>query len=186
MNAAKPATRHSSAGRNLSPHAKGVFVPMTSERLENVDADRAHLGLSRGGAIAAVYDNFRATATTAAQQRAAEADAKAAILESLTAPLIDGLRELTDAINERAHQRRAVGVHSNQVAKLANVMRMAIERGDLTRAMSTRVDEVVLALQGIERRLGELAEAERGDDALAAEVRALLTSSEPIREADAA
>ncbi|WP_432789361.1 hypothetical protein QYM46_13620 [Brevibacterium sp. K11IcPPYGO002] len=186
MNAAKSPTRRASAGRALSPNAKGVFVPMTPERLENVDADRAHLGLSRGGAIAAVYDNFRAAAITAAQQRAAEADAKAAVFESLAAPLMDALQELTDAIDGRAHQRRAVGVHSNQVAKLANVMRMAIERGDLTDVMSTRVDELVLALQGIERRLGELAEAERNDDALAAEVRALLTSSEPIREADAA
>lgn len=186
MNTAKSSTRRSNDGRNLSPHAKGVFVPMTPERLENVDADRAHLGLSRGGAIAAVYDNFRAAATTAAQQRAAEADAKAAVLESLAAPLVDALQSLTDAINERAHQRRAIGVHSNQVAKLANVMRMAIERGDLAAATSTQVNEVVLALQGIERRLGELAEAERGDDALSAEVRALLISSEPGREVDAA
>lgn len=186
MSTAKSTTRRASAGRNLSPHAKGVFVPMTPARLENVDADRAHLGLSRGGAIAAVYDNFRTTSATAAQQRAAEADAKAAVLESLTAPLIDGLQELTDAINERAHQRRAIGVHSNQVAKLANVMRMAIERSDLTGATLTQIDAMVIALQGIERQLGELAEADHGDDALAAELRTLLTSSEPGREADAA
>lgn len=186
MNTAKSTTRRSNARRPLSPHAKGVFVPMTLERLENVDADRAHLGLSRGGAIAAVYDNFRAAATAAAQQRAAEADAKAAVLESLAGPLVDALQSLTDTINERAHQRRAVGVRSNQVAKLANVMRMGIERGDLTSATSTQVDELVLALAGIERRLGELAEAERGDDALAAEVRAVLAPAEPERKTRAA
>lgn len=104
--------------RRLKPDAAGVFVPMTRERLAQLDADRAELGLSRGGALAALYDSLRSEAMGAVLE-GRQADAAAA--ESLQ-PLTDTVLALADAWQQRARQRQAIGVHTNQLARYANAL----------------------------------------------------------------
>src|SRR5690606_33006862 len=157
----------------LSPDAKGVFVPMTSERLKRLDADRARLGLSRGGALAAVYDNLGDAALDAAQRRGAAAAAEAATLAQELSPLVEALSALESAWAARARQRQSIGVHTNQLAKLCNVLRIAL--GDGRAIDPADVERLASALEAIDRRLEKQVEEERADDALLAEVRDHLT-----------
>lgn len=160
-------TQHS-----LKSDSKGVFVPMTPERLRRVDADRAKLGLSRGGALAAIYDNLGSEAVDAAQRRSADAAATAESVAELVAPLIEAMAALDAAWAARAKQTQAIGVHSNQVARLANVERLAARDGD--KAALQSFETLAHALQGVARALEAQTELERQDDALRAEVRAVL------------
>lgn len=158
--------------RALSPNAKGVGVPMTPERLRRLDRDRARLKLSRGGALAAIYDQLGDAAVDAAQQRGAEADAKATDLTIVLAPLVDALHALDAAWVERANARQRIGVHTNQIAKLANVERLQVSVGGLV--SDDTAEMFALALENVRWALEAQATSEREDDVLRSAVRALL------------
>ncbi len=178
MSTAKKSTQRKRSVRSLSPDAKGVYVPMTPERLLQLDADRAKLGMSRGGALAALYDNLGedavsiAAAATAQQQVLAQQQVVAEAGAKAMEPLIDALQTLGTAWVRRANQRQAIGVHTNQIAKLANVDRLLVRDGG--QVSEQTLESLVLALQGIARRLDEQAVAEGEDDQLVAAVRALV------------
>lgn len=160
-----------------------VGLSLRPDELDELDRLRAPLGdLARSSALKTMLLHLGDAAAQRAQavQAADVADAESA------EPLIDALQDLTDAINARALQRRAIGVHSNQIAKLANVLRAAAERGDAAQVSAAQVDALVHALHGIERVLSQQAAAEREDDMLAASVRAVLTGPRSTRGADAA
>lgn len=157
-----------SAKRKLSPDAKGVYVTMTPERLKRLDEDRSKLDLSRGGFLAKVYDVYRDDLVAGLLARV-EADEAGA--ESMQA-LVDASCALSDAWGHRALQRQRIGVHTNQIARLANVLAVRARQG--APVSQDDVESLVLALQGIERRLTEQSDAERDDDTLRAVVRAIV------------
>ena len=157
-----------SAAKQLSKDAKGVTVPMTPDRLANIDADRRTLHLSRGGALAAIYDAFRTEGVERAQQHAEMTGAAAEV----TADLADAVNALGRSWDERAKQRAAIGNHSNQIAKLANVYRL--KQADGEEVTDEQVETLSLALAGVARALEKQAAIERADDRLRAEVRAAL------------
>ncbi len=79
---------------------------------------------------------------------------------------------------DRAHQRRAIGVQNNQISKFGNVLAAAIRDGRVEEITAERFDDLVLALQGIERQLIAQSAAESGgDDAVLAEVRVLIAKA---------
>lgn len=156
------------AAKQLSKDAKGVFVPMTPDRLASIDADRRILHLSRGGALAAIYDAFRTEALERTQEHAAVAGAAA----EDTSDLADAVNALGRAWDERAKQRAAIGNHSNQIAKLANVYRLRLAAGE--EVTDDQVETLSLALAGVARALEKQAAIESADDRLRAEVRAAL------------
>lgn len=156
------------AARKLSKDAKGVFVPMTPDRLANIDADRKTLLLSRGGALAAIYDAFRTEGVERAQEHTAVTGAAAEV----TADLAGAVNALGRAWDERAKQRAAIGNHSNQIAKLANVYRLRQAAGE--EVTDEQVETLSLALAGVARALEKQAAIESADDGLRAEVRAAL------------
>lgn len=145
-----------------------VGVSMSPADLAVLDAQTAQLGSpSRATALKQLWQHM---GDVAAQRHQVVTAADAAGAESVE-PLIDALHEASQAWHQRAHQRRAIGVHSNQIAKLANVLSAAVTRGDLSEITSEQIDTITLALQGIERRLIEQSAAESEDDAVLAAVR---------------
>lgn len=157
-----------SAAKQLSKDAKGVTVPMTPDRLASIDADRKTLHLSRGGALAAIYDAFRTEGVERAQEHAAVTGAAAEVASDLAG----AVNALGRAWDDRAKQRAAIGNHSNQIAKLANVYRLRLANSE--GVTDEQVETLSLALAGIARALEKQAAIESADDVLRAEVRAAL------------
>lgn len=119
-----------------------------------------------------IYDRFGGDDVDAAARHAVDADADAANLALVLAPLVDAMAALDAAWIARANQRQRIGVHSNQIAKLANVERLSVREGGLV--ADDTVELLGLALREVSRRLDEQMTAERHDDRLRADVRALL------------
>ncbi|MFE5777552.1 hypothetical protein [Brachybacterium sp. NPDC056505] len=164
-----------SARRAPSPDSKGVFVPMTRERLALVDADRQVLGLSRGAAMARIYDEFRTEGLERTQQRAEAGGAVAEQARGLADRVHDlasALKGLDDAWSARARQRQSIGVHSNQIAKLANVHGVTVRQGGSV--CDEEIAVLGLAVRGVERALDAQQEAELDDDELRARTREAL------------
>ena len=155
------------------PSTQVVGARFRADELVKLDAQRALLGTNddgvpihaRGTALKVMWHHFGDDAIAAAASHQSRAGADAQALQ----PLIDTLADLTSAWRARARQRRAIGVHTNQIARCANVLRRDGAADPAT------LDALVLVLQDIERRLDEQARAERDDDHLIASARRLIT-----------
>lgn len=153
-----------------------VGVSFRPDELKDLDRQRAGLrtrdsgrpSFSRAAAVKLLWKKFGDDAATTAtrQQSLAEADAQAA------QPLIDDLTAATEAWNTRAHQRRMIGAHANQIAKFANNLLLTVRDGG--EVSDEDIGSLVLALQGIERRLDVQAAAEHEDDQILAAVRTIV------------
>ncbi|GAB3563274.1 hypothetical protein [Spelaeicoccus albus] len=156
-----------------SPSRTVVGVSFQPDELKDLERQRAVLGVrdsgqpkfSLAGTVKLLWEKFgdEAVAVDAQQQVVAEADAR------VTQPLIDALDALATAWNRRAHQRQAIGVLNNQIAKFVNAQQF-----DDDPLSTENVERLILALQGIKRRLDDQSAAEREDDQLLAAVRALV------------
>lgn len=142
-------------GPKPSSAAKGVYVSLSAEALERLDKLRASLGLPRGAALRAIFERFGDEGAEAERQDLAKVEAEVTAKAVTFAPLVDAMTELTKAYVARAHALDKIGVHSNQMAKLANG--------------GGHVDP--LALAGVERAIDELRAGMASDASLLAELR---------------
>lgn len=160
-----------------------VGVSFKDHELAELDRQRARLAASagskrklrkrkfpRGTALKLIWECHSDDAVGAVvQQRIDTADRESSPVAAAQ-PLVDGLAELTAAWQARAHQRQAIGVHTNQIAKLSNVERFLTRDGG--QVTDETAQTLALALQGVKRSLDEQAAAEREDERLVAAVRA--------------
>lgn len=162
MSAAKQSSKRTVIGVSLHPH-----------EIATLDAQRSKLRINgRGSALKVMWRQFGDDAVDAALQRGAEADAKATDLAVVLAPLVDAMHALDAAWAARAGQRQSIGVHTNQIAKLANVLSVMARTGEPIPADD--VERIANALESIDRRMSEQLDAERSDDVLRATARGLL------------
>lgn len=163
-----PPAKHSA--RKPSPEAKGIFVSLSPELLKQLDADRATLNLSRGGAMRAIFEHYGAESLDAVQARilADEADAES------VQPLVDAFLPLVEAWTQRAIQRQSIGVHTNQIAKLTNVLSLMVRDGVAVPADD--VERIAAACEEMAHQIATQAAAELEDETLIAEARVLIKS----------
>ncbi|MDN6555097.1 hypothetical protein FYJ43_02480 [Cutibacterium sp. WCA-380-WT-3A] len=148
----------------------GVFVRLSPETMKRLDADRTELGLSRAAMLREVYERFAPGPQDEGRSAAAEAVAQAAgALSGIVDRLVAALADTGTAWDSRARQRQSIGVHSNQVAKYANVLRIRAERGETIDADDVRL--ISESLDAIRSDLARQADAESGDDRVLAGVR---------------
>lgn len=148
-----------------------VGVSLNAAEIAQLEAQREQLGAAtNSGALRLLWQHLGDDAASHIQQQ----QAVAASASQTLAPLVEALERMSDALDAATHQRRKVGVNANQVAQLANVLR--IDAREHRPVDDEIVTDLVLVLQGIERRLAELAESDHRDDLLRAEVRAALAS----------
>lgn len=160
-----------------------VGVSMRPDELAELDRQRSRLGRdssgepkhSRSTALKLIWSHFGDDAVDAAGQHqdlAAQQQDVAAAAAKAAQPLAEALQDAGAAWRERAHQRQAIGVNVNQIARLANTLLAKLRDGEAVD--EDLVDSLVLALQGIERRLDEQMATESQDDRVLAEARAAL------------
>lgn len=162
--------------KRSSKRAGVVGVSMSATELAELDRQRAQLaGAHSGGRTptraAVVKMIWTAFAPEATERRAQPASRDVAVAESV-APLKEALSSLDAAVNGRARQIQSIGVHSNQVARFFNYLRISLRDGDQLSARDVR--DGLLATEGIARALEGLAAQQGEDDALRAHLRVLI------------
>lgn len=144
-----------------------VGVSMLPDELAELDRQRAQLGnMSRPATLKLVWQRFGDdTLEAAAARRDSLNEAVAESIETLT----EAVRSMEQAYARRTVQRQAIGVHSNQIAKLANVYRVHEGRGE--EISHDDLDAIKYATEGVERALARQTQAEQEDEELRTEVR---------------
>lgn len=133
-----------------------VGVSLSPQELERLDQQARVLSttstpLPRATALKTVWTHVGSEAVEqalAAQQLATEAAAQVADLRNTIAGLEHAWRQV-------ATQHAKIGAHTNQVAKLANTLRVAMEDGT-TEVTARDVQDLTAALTALERRLEAL------------------------------
>jgi len=146
-----------------------VNLSLSPSEAAKLDAQRAQLGdLTRARAIKLLWSHLGDDARDLLQKQQATAGAGAkAVL-----PLVDAMKALDDSVARAANQRRAIGVHSNQIAKLANLKGLTVRDGG--HVSNDAVEDIAAATEGVVCQLAEIARRDAEDDQLRAELRALI------------
>ena len=166
-----------------STATKPIGPRFTESELKKLDAQRTHLGgVSRAGAVKLLWAHMgddaldrlqRIESATECNERSIEDGAVAQAVGDLT----DELPKLEAAFDRYTHQRRAIGVHTNQVAKLANVLRLMICDGRGSQVTPDLVESLTAALETVRNELEEQTAIESDDDRLRSEIRDLIKVS---------
>lgn len=150
----------------------------TKAELKKLDAQRAQLGgISRAGAVKLMWANMGDDALARAQRlEATENRIEDGAGAQSVGHLTEQLQRLEASFNRYTHQRRAIGVHTNQVAKLANVLQLMIRDGRSSQVAPELVESLVHALDGVRDELEAQTAIESDDDGLRRKVRDLIKS----------
>lgn len=145
-----------------------VGARFTTAELNELDAQRKALGLSRAGAVKQIWQRFGDKVVEAEPDRIARDEAAAKSMQ----PLVDALEKLSDVIETRSFQRRAIGAHSNQVARYFN----RVQQGQLAGygVGASAIDRGVLALDRIAQLLDAQLKIEKLDEGLQHQVRTIV------------
>ncbi len=133
-----------------------VGVSLSPQELERLDQQARALSttstpLPRATALKTIWTHVGSEAVEqalAARQLATEAAAQVADLRNTIAGLEHAWRQV-------ATQHAKIGAHTNQVAKLANTLRVAMEDGN-TEVTARDVQDLTAALTALEHRLEAL------------------------------